>query len=131
MDDCVFCHHLTDEQTLLATQHFIVVFDIDPIQPAHILIIAKNHYMALQELPMEVLIEWATLQKQLCQIIENEYQLSGVSVVTNNHGVMDEGVHFHTHIIPRMADDKFWDGLNPRPLDLDVNRLKNTLKKLR
>ncbi|MDH5042634.1 HIT family protein, partial [Enterococcus faecalis] len=40
MDKCIFCHGISNEDVLIQTDNFFVVFDIDPIQEGHLLIIS-------------------------------------------------------------------------------------------
>ncbi|HER2227500.1 TPA: HIT domain-containing protein, partial [Streptococcus pyogenes] len=49
-----FCHQLKANQLLTQSQYFKVVFDIDPIQKGHLLLISKDHYTSLTQLPKEV-----------------------------------------------------------------------------
>lgn len=127
---CIFCDHLRPEQILYQTEHFKVVLDIDPIQPGHLLLIGKAHRMAFQDLQPDELLDHAQLCQKLSQLVEECLGLPGVSLVTNNHGVMDAGVHFHTHLIPRSQDDQFWDKLAPRPLNLQLDALLQEIKTL-
>lgn len=41
----------------------------------------------------------------------------GFTIVSNNGFLMDEGTHYHCHLIPRYTGDGFWDGIDvsPRP----------------
>ena len=106
--NCIFCHQLKKDQILMATNYFKVLFDIDPIQYGHILIVAKRHVMnfnALTECETEDLVK---LQKFLITLLEDEFGI-GVTVVFNNGQMMEQHTHFHLHLIPRYSDDRFWD----------------------
>ena len=48
---CIFCHQLNENDILYQTEHFKVVWDIDPIQTGHLLIISKKHYDTLSQVP--------------------------------------------------------------------------------
>ncbi|WP_414047970.1 HIT family protein [Macrococcus equi] len=105
---CIFCNDITKEQIFYSTKYFNVVFDIDPEQEGHVLLIAKDHYMNYLELPDEVVMDLIALERKMIEILENEMNIYGVTLIRNNGSVMDNGTHFHEHIIPRYKEDEFW-----------------------
>ncbi|KAA1040044.1 HIT family protein [Macrococcus equipercicus] len=109
MDNCIFCHQLKEEQLLLQTRCFKVVFDIDPIQDGHLLIISNKHRLNLTELTDEELIELIRLEQLIVQLIEEQFEVQGVTIASNNGAAMDPDTHFHVHVIPRYKEDGFWE----------------------
>lgn len=105
---CIFCNEIKPEQILFETDNFNVVFDIDPIQDGHLLIISKKHLTNLTELSKEYLLELVTLEHTLTRKLEKNFPLLGVSIIQNKGKTMDEGTHFHVHMVPRYAEDDFW-----------------------
>ncbi|WP_277942737.1 HIT family protein [Streptococcus suis] len=59
---CIFCHQIKEEEILYQTEHFKVVWDIDPIQTGHLLIISKDHYDTLSQVPPTVRYELLDLE---------------------------------------------------------------------
>ena len=104
---CIFCDGIEEKQILLKTENFKVILDIDPIQSGHLLIISKQHFMDVRELPDSVLMELLKLQKRIMNIFDMHFPVDGVSVIQNNGPIMDEGTHFHIHIVPRYKGDDF------------------------
>lgn len=51
---CIFCHQLKEEDILYQTEYFKVVWDIAPVQTGHLLIISKEHYDTLSQIPFAV-----------------------------------------------------------------------------
>lgn len=126
MTDCIFCHHITDSQILYQTDHFILVFDIDPIQTGHMLLISKEHYSSLTELPQPLLHELIETQAYLVRLLEDTLRIDGVTIASNDNQLMDSGTHFHVHLIPRNKDDGFWELVDIEPLQLPLDQfLKN------
>ncbi len=125
--ECVFCHGIKKEQILATTDNFFIVYDINPIQTGHLLIISKKHYQNIQNVPSTILTELIMLEQYLSQIIENNFDVLGVSIIMNNGRVMDEGTHFHVHIIPRYAKDAFWDNQNIIQHNLSLKKLSQLL----
>ncbi|HEQ3640486.1 TPA: HIT family protein [Streptococcus pyogenes] len=93
------------------SQYFKVVFDIDPIQKGHLLLISKDHYTSLTQLPKEMRYDLIDLQAALVAKLEQHLPISGVTSVSNDKELMDEGTHFHLHLIPRLTNDSFWEGI--------------------
>ena len=128
--DCIFCTGIEEHQLLLETANYKVVFDIDPIQSGHLLIISKEHVETLLAISDELFIGLMTLQKQLIALLEREFHVDGVSIIQNNGHIMDEGTHFHVHIVPRYHDDQFWDKKKAVEKPIFINDLAEKLKLL-
>ncbi|WP_139994358.1 HIT family protein [Kurthia sp. Dielmo] len=127
---CIFCSEITDEQILVESKSFKVVFDIDPVQLGHLLIISKSHIMDLREINIPQFIELMDLEKSIIEILENHFSITSVSVIQNNGPIMDEGTHFHVHLIPRYIDDNFWDNQIVKEHKLSLQELKVKLNAL-
>lgn len=123
MEACIFCAEIKEANKLASSNHFFIVFDINPIQMGHLLIISKKHYMNLREIPQNVLVELMALEQKLITLLEDEFGVLGVSVIQNNGKIMDEGTHFHVHLVPRYANDAFWENQIVEPSILDLQRL--------
>ncbi|WP_342573299.1 HIT family protein [Solibacillus sp. FSL K6-1781] len=105
---CIFCEGIETKQILIQTDNFKVVLDIDPIQSGHLLIISKQHFMDIRELSHSALMELFKLQKQIINVYETHFPVHGLTIIQNNGAIMDEGTHFHIHIVPRYKGDDFW-----------------------
>ena len=130
MNQCIFCHHLLEENILLDTEYFLVVLDIDPIQVGHLLLISKNHFTSLLEIPNSILSDLIQLEKKIIHLFETKFNALGVSIIQNNGKVMDENTHFHVHLIPRYKNDAFWDKQEVISTPLDLEQLKINLQSL-
>ncbi|AMO85923.1 hypothetical protein B857_00801 [Solibacillus isronensis B3W22] len=105
---CIFCEGIETKQILIQTDNFKVVLDINPIQSGHLLIISKQHFMDIRELSDSALMELFKLQKQIINVYETHFPVDGLTIIQNNGAIMDEGTHFHIHIVPRYKGDDFW-----------------------
>lgn len=128
MNKCIFCQQIKAEQILSETEHFMVVFDINPIQDGHLLVISKKHYMDIREMPDEVLFDLVKLEKILVSKIAETFATDGVTIAANNGSIMDEGTHCHIHVIPRYENDGFWDNQKVVHHENDILKLKATLQ---
>lgn len=129
MKNCVFCHAITAEQICMETENFRVILDIDPIQTGHLLILSKNHIVDRRELTAQQCMELMNLEKLLIEKLEQHFDVRNVSIIQNNGPIMDEGTHFHVHVIPRYVDDRFWDNQQVKAYALPVDELRERLRK--
>lgn len=128
--NCIFCHDIKEDQPLTETENFKVIFDIDPIQSGHLLILSKHHYLDIRELSNPLILEFFQLQKRIIDLLEKNFAVDGVSIIQNNGKIMDEGTHLHVHIIPRYTKDAFWDNQEVVEHTLSIEKLKIQLKNM-
>lgn len=127
---CIFCQDIKETEKIFVTPDFFGVFDLNPEQAGHLLIISRRHVMKLTDLnPQEVAAFFPLVQKCVA-ILERNFPVLGTTVVMNNGGVMDEGVHFHAHLIPRYANDQFWQGRVVQQHALAVAKWRQLLSEL-
>ncbi|HEM2780138.1 TPA: HIT family protein [Streptococcus suis] len=123
---CIFCHQLKEEDILYQTEHFKVVWDIDPVQTGHLLIISKEHYDTLSQIPSAVRYELSDLEVFLTDKLCQALTIDGVTTACNDR-LFDAGIHFHVHLIPRFRSDGFWDQISLAQVQLDLNAFLKAL----
>ncbi|WP_155972318.1 HIT family protein [Streptococcus ruminantium] len=124
---CIFCEQIRKEDILYQTENFKIVWDIDPIQTGHLLIISKQHYDKLSQLPPATRYELADLEALLTEQLCQHLAIDGVTLACNDR-LFDPGTHFHIHLIPRFRTDDFWEQLSPRRIQLDLTHFLQALK---
>ncbi|MEK7614459.1 MAG: HIT family protein [Patescibacteria group bacterium] len=116
MQDCIFCKIIRGEipAIIVYEDDFSLAFlDINPINIGHALLLPKEHYENIFDMPEELLAKLSTTSKKLATAIKNGLNADGVNVISNNGRVSGQLVyHAHTHIIPRYDGDGFahWKG---------------------
>lgn len=123
---CIFCHQLNETDILYQTEHFKLVWDIDPIQTGHLLIISKEHYDTLSQVPPAVRYELSDLEVFLTEKLCQELAIDGVTLACNDR-LFDAGTHFHVHLIPRFRSDGFWDKITLPQAKLELAHFLQTL----
>ncbi|HEM3683503.1 TPA: HIT family protein [Streptococcus suis] len=123
---CIFCHQLNENDILYQTEHFKVVWDIDPIQTGHLLIISKDHYDTLSQVSPAVRYELSDLEVFLTEKLCQTLAIDGVTIACNDR-LFDTGTHFHVHLIPRLQSDGFWDQISLAQVQLDLYRFLKAL----
>ena len=108
-DDCIFCKIVAGEipsQTLYEDEKIKVILDVGPATRGHALILQKNHYANLYELPEEDAAEAMKLAKRMMIKMTEKLNCDGFNIVQNNGEVAGQTVfHFHMHLIPRYKND--------------------------
>ena len=126
MDNCIFCRIIQGEipsKTVFENEHFIVMLDIGPASRGHVLILPKEHYDNLFELPEELAAEVLPLAKKIAAGVRKAFQPAGVKLVQNNGAMAGQSVnHFHLHIIPCYNGSEVgeWKPGNPSGEELDA-----------
>lgn len=108
-EKCIFCKIAAGEipsKTLYEDEQFRVILDLGPATRGHALILPKNHYANLYELPDESAAEVMKLAKKMACIMRDKLKCDGFNLVQNNGEPAGQTVfHFHMHLIPRYKDD--------------------------
>lgn len=106
---CIFCKIANKEiesNIVYESNNIIAFLDIDPINEGHILIVPKEHYLDIEELPADILNEIMELSQRIVRALKETYKPDGYSIMQNG-GKFNEIGHFHLHIFPRYINDGF------------------------
>jgi len=108
-DDCIFCklaNGVFPTNSIYEDEDFKVILDADPATKGHALILPKEHYADLYELPEEKAADVIKLAKKLMQHMTSVLKCDGFNIVQNNKEAAGQTVfHFHMHLIPRYNED--------------------------
>ncbi|MBS1334223.1 MAG: HIT family protein [Blautia sp.] len=108
-DNCIFCKIANGEipsATLFEDEDFRVILDLGPATKGHALILPKNHFANLFEIPEEVEVKAFVLAKKIATKMKKVFACDGVNIVQNNGIAAGQTVfHFHIHLIPRYEQD--------------------------
>jgi len=116
MDSCVFCRIAKREipaEIVYEDENSLAFLDITPINPGHILLIPKEHYENLYEMPDDLLAKMAPVIKKLAVAAKEGVGAEGINLGMNNERPAGQLVfHAHFHIMPRFASDDHthWKG---------------------
>lgn len=125
--DCVFCKILNGDipsTKLYEDEEFVIILDIGPATFGHALIIPKNHYANIYEMPEDVLSKSICLAKVWGEKLVKALQADGLNLVQNNGLAAGQTVfHYHLHLIPRYEQDAVGDLWTPGSLS-DEQRME-------
>ncbi len=133
--NCIFCKIAAGEipsKTIYEDQEFRVMLDISPATRGHALIIPKEHYADLYEMPNNIVAQAMVLAKKMASHMTKVLQCDGFNIVQNNGEAAGQTVfHFHMHLIPRYVKDGNQEKLSWNHLDLPENELDEIYQKLK
>lgn len=131
-DNCIFCklaNGIIPTNSIYEDEKFNVILDMSPATKGHALILPKDHYKNLYELPSDTAAEVMKLAKKMAVEMTEKLGADGFNLVQNNNEVAGQTVfHFHMHLIPRYNDDAqkiAWNPTSPTPEELVA--IKETL----
>lgn len=108
-DDCIFCKIANGEipsKTLYEDERFRVILDLGSATKGHALILPKDHFSNLFELPDETAGEVMKLARRMAVQMKEKLHADGFNLVQNNGECAGQTVmHFHLHLIPRYEGD--------------------------
>lgn len=131
-EDCIFCKIANGEipsQTLYEDDEFRVILDLGPATKGHALILPKEHYANLYELPDETAEKVMKLAKKMITRMTDKLGCEGFNLVQNNGDLAGQTVfHFHMHLIPRYQADGQKIGWKPQEISQEeLAKIKNQI----
>lgn len=131
-DACIFCRIAAGEipsKTLYEDEEFRVILDLGPATKGHALILPKNHYRNLFELPEDQAAKAMVLAKKMAIRMREKLHCDGFNLVQNNEEVAGQTVfHFHMHLIPRYHDDGQVIGWKPgKPEEMELEAVRKEI----
>ncbi|MBQ4177306.1 MAG: HIT family protein [Lachnospiraceae bacterium] len=118
--NCIFCKIANGEipsATLYEDEAFRVILDLNPASRGHALVLPKDHYANLFEIPADVLGRAAEVAKTVGTKLYEGLHADGFNLVQNNGESAGQTVfHFHMHLIPRYKGDTVSVGWKPGKL---------------
>lgn len=131
-DNCIFCKIINGEipsHVLYEDEQFKVILDVNPATKGHALILPKEHYANLYELPEETAADAMKLAQRMMRKMTEKLDCDGFNIVQNNGETAGQTVfHFHMHLIPRYKNDgEILKYIAGDPGQEELERIKKTL----
>jgi len=105
--DCIFCKIANGQipaKIITQTRHSIAFLDAFPLSKGHSLVIPKNHYHKIQDMPVE---ETTDLFETMRNVTAKVDKITNATLLAIHNGKESgqEIPHVHVHIIPRSSTD--------------------------
>lgn len=111
---CIFCKILSDKipsSQVYEDDICRIIMDIHPMQRGHVLIIPRQHYQNIVDMPEDVAMHMTFLASKLTiglthQDSQNQFECDGANLMWNNgRAAWQTVMHAHLHVIPRRRGD--------------------------
>ena len=124
-EDCIFCKLANGEiptNAIYEDDDFKVILDMGPATKGHALILPKEHYANLFELPEETASKVMVLAKRQATKMKERLNCQGFNLVQNNGECAGQTVmHVQYRLIPRYENDNqniLWKPTSPSAEEL-------------
>ena len=105
--DCIFCQIVAGSlaaPVVLESEPSLAFLDHRPVFPGHVLLVPRQHYETLADLPAEMLQPFFGDAQLIARAVEQAMGAEGTFVAMNNR-VSQSVPHLHVHIVPRRKKD--------------------------
>lgn len=108
---CIFCDLIRGaaEVSICYEDATAIAFmDIQPVNPGHVLVVPREHYEVLQDIPGSVGLHLYQVATKLIPVVQASAGASDMNIVVNSGAAAGQNVmHYHIHLIPRRDGDGF------------------------
>ncbi len=109
-EPCIFCRIVRKEapaSIVYEDEQVMVFVDIRPLNEGHSLVIPKEHYENIYDIPEQLNGHLHKIVKRAAVAVKEATKADGISIIQQNGKAAGQEVfHLHVHIIPRYARQK-------------------------
>ena len=106
---CIFCQIITGKvqaKKIYEDDDVIAILDVNPANPGHILIMPKEHYSIMPQMPDDEIEHIFLVAKALSNASLRALEVQGSNIiVANGVAAGQRAQHFMVHLIPRKEND--------------------------
>ncbi|RKU28343.1 HIT family protein [Candidatus Poribacteria bacterium] len=130
--ECIFCAIIEGKipsAKVYEDDHVFAFMDIAPANPGHLLIIPKQHYRNIFDMPADIGSKIMKAAVPLANAIQDALNPDGLNLFQSNEPAAFQTVfHFHLHLIPRWEEDPLRLPWNPS--EGDIQEIKEIADKI-
>lgn len=108
---CTFCdliHGAAEVSVCHEDADSIAFMDIQPVNNGHLLVVPREHYESLLDVPPEIGVHLFRVTMELAGAVRRVTGSDDMNIVVNSGAAAGQDEpHYHVHIIPRRAGDGF------------------------
>lgn len=108
---CIFCDLIkgaAEVSMCYEDQQVIAFMDIQPVNQGHVLVVPREHYETLRDIPRDVGQHMYDVATRLIPVIQEVSGAEDMNIVVNSGAAAGQNVfHYHIHLIPRREGDGF------------------------
>jgi histidine triad (HIT) family protein len=107
---CVFCKIARKQAPasyVYEDENVLAFLDIRPLNEGHTLVIPKEHYVTIFEVPEELVAHLHRIVKRVALAVRESTKADGISIIQQNGKAAGQEIfHLHVHVIPRYEGQK-------------------------
>jgi histidine triad (HIT) family protein len=108
---CTFCDLIrgAGEVSIVYEDAVAIAFlDVQPVNAGHVLVVPREHYETLQDIPRRVGAHLYEVATKLIPAVQASAGATDMNIVVNSGQAAGQNVmHYHIHLIPRREGDGF------------------------
>lgn len=132
--NCIFCHIIAgkvNSKKVYEDEMSIAIMDINPANPGHVLIIPKEHYVIMPQVPEYELRHLAMVTKAMSNALLRALKAQGTNVfIANGMAAGQKAQHFMVHLVPRKDNDGLTNFTIPEKR-MSPEQIADVLKRLK
>jgi bis(5'-adenosyl)-triphosphatase len=106
MENCPFCKSSIKQVAFVESENFLAIYNRSPILPGHSLIIPRDHYQRLLDVPPILLAEMMEFSTRAVRILMMAFKAEAFDWTIQDGAAAGQTVpHLHLHLIPRLPND--------------------------
>lgn len=113
--DCVFCEIIAKRSPaniVYEDDNVIAFLTNRPVNEGHTLVVPKQHYEKIYDVPDDVLASIFSVVKKVSMAVRDAMAAEGIRIVQNNGSAAGQVIfHFHVHVIPMKPHEGFLHGV--------------------
>lgn len=106
---CIFCHIIAGKvasKKVYENDAVMAILDINPANPGHVLLLPKEHYAVMPQMPDEIITKLAIAAKKISHAMLRAFKAEGTNIfLANGVAAGQKAQHCMMHIIPRKEGD--------------------------
>ncbi|MBI4143454.1 HIT domain-containing protein, partial [Candidatus Woesearchaeota archaeon] len=106
---CIFCQIVagkSQSRIVYEDDKVVAILDINPANPGHVLLLTKEHYSIMPQLPDDEVAHIFMVAKSLSNSMLRGIEVQGTNIiVANGVAAGQRAQHFMVHVIPRKESD--------------------------
>ena len=107
--NCIFCKIINKEipsTEIFSDDKVMIILDINPANEGHCLILPKQHYQILPQIPEDLMGYLFVISKRTSKALLQSLGAKGTSIFVANGAVAGQkSPHFMIHVVPRKEGD--------------------------
>ena len=108
---CIFCdiiHGAAEVSVCYEDSAALAFMDIQPVNHGHTLVVPRDHYESLMDLPHDVGMHLFEVAMRLGPVIRKVSGAEAMNLIVSSGAAAGQDVyHFHIHLVPRKPGDGF------------------------